>query len=122
MLLTATATVSIVAAIPAMAQDASTAAEAAAPVSSDEIVVTAQRREQNLRDVPISISAFSAKALEKANVSEAKDYLAFAPNVSFTEDGETGNRSINISIRGVSNIDLGEASTQQSIGYYLDEL
>jgi len=122
LLLTATATVSIVAAIPAMAQDVSTAAEAAAPVSSDEIVVTAQRREQNLRDVPISISAFSAKALEKANVSEAKDYLAFAPNVSFTEDGETGNRSINISIRGVSNIDLGEASTQQSIGYYLDEL
>lgn len=98
---------------------AATSNEAA---SSDEIVVTAQRREQNLRDVPISISAFSAETLEKANVSEAKDYLAFAPNVSFSEDGETGNRSINISIRGVSNLDLGEASTQQSIGYYLDEL
>jgi len=90
--------------------------------SGGEIIVSAQRREQILTEVPISISAFDASTLEKANVTEAKDYLAFAPNVSFTEDGETGNRSINISIRGVSNIDLGEASTQQSIGYYLDEL
>ena len=89
--------------------------------SSDAIVVTAQRREQLIQDVPISITAFSAETIEKANITEAKEYLALAPNVSFTEDGETGNRSINIAIRGVSNIGLGEVSTQQSIGYYLDE-
>ena len=117
-LLTAAA-LACVPAVPALAQDAPAPAPANA---GDDIVVTAQRRQENLRDVPISISAFSAEALAKSNVKEAKDYLAFAPNVSFTEDGETGNRSINISIRGVSNLDLGEASTQQSIGYYLDEL
>lgn len=92
-------------------------------IESDDnvIIVSAQRREQSLQDVPISISTFSADEIEKSNITEAKDYLAFAPNVSFTEDGESGNRSINISIRGVSNVALGEVSTQQSIGYYLDE-
>ncbi len=114
----------LVAATPALAQDIAPDASQEAPPSDDAgaIIVTAQRREQVLTDVPISISAFDANTIEKANIAEAKDYLALAPNVSFTEDGETGNRSINIAIRGVSNLDLGEASTQQSIGYYLDEL
>ncbi|MGS1016930.1 TonB-dependent receptor [Allosphingosinicella humi] len=117
MFLAATAISGVVCA-PASAQDAAPA-EAE---SSDSIVVTAQRREQLIQDVPISVSAFSAATIEKANITEAKEYLALAPNVSFTEDGETGNRSINIAIRGVSNVGLGEVSTQQSIGYYLDEL
>lgn len=88
----------------------------------DEVVVTAQRREQSLSEVPVSITAFSAEDLQKANISEAKDYLAMSPNVSFSEDGEAGNRSINISIRGVSNVDLGEVNTANSIGFYIDEL
>ena len=37
----------------------------------DEVVVTAQRREQNLQDVPISVSAMDAKALEKRFASWA---------------------------------------------------
>nr|XP_061806014.1 iron and copper transporter IacT-like [Nerophis lumbriciformis] len=88
----------------------------------EEIVVTAQRREQSLQDVPLSVTAFTAGDLEKSNISEARDYLALSPNVSFSEDGEAGNRSINISIRGVGNVDLGEVSTANSIGYYVDEL
>ncbi|MFD2500282.1 TonB-dependent receptor plug domain-containing protein [Rhizorhabdus histidinilytica] len=105
-----------------MAAPVAAEADAAARTSDAEIVVTAQRRQQRLLDVPISVSAFSAAMIEKAHITEAKDYLALAPNISFTEDGEKGNRSINIAIRGVSNVDLGEQSTQQSIGYYIDEL
>lgn len=92
-----------------------------AKVTLEEIVVTSQRREQSLQDVPISVTAFTARVLEKANITEAKDYLTFTPNVSFSEDGESGNRSISISIRGVSNVDLGEVNVAQSIGYYIDE-
>ncbi|MEM9530967.1 MAG: TonB-dependent receptor [Pseudomonadota bacterium] len=95
---------------------------AVAQAALEEIVVTAQRREQSLQDVPLSVTAFTAGELEKASISEAKDYLALSPNVSFSEDGEAGNRSINISIRGVGNVDLGEVSTANSIGYYIDEL
>ncbi len=93
-----------------------------AQTALEEIVVTAQRREQSLQDVPLSITAFTAADLEKSSISEARDYLALSPNVSFSEDGEAGNRSINISIRGVGNVDLGEVSTANSIGYYIDEL
>nr|WP_279347128.1 TonB-dependent receptor [Govania unica] len=88
----------------------------------EEIIVTSQRREQSLQEVPISVSAFSAETLEKSNVTEAKNYLQFAPNVAFTEDGQTGSRSISISIRGVSNVNLAEGTTTSSIGYYIDDL
>ena len=73
-------------------------------------------------DVPISISAFSRETLDKANIGAARDYLAMTPNVTFTDDGGSGSRSVNISIRGVSNVSLGEVSTANSIGYYIDQL
>ncbi|MHA3794320.1 TonB-dependent receptor [Sphingomonas sp. YL-JM2C] len=128
LMLSATTALALLPSAGALAQKAGPAAVEAAPAeaaprtSDAEIVVTAQRRQQRLLDVPISVSAFSASMIEKAHITEAKDYLALAPNISFTEDGEKGNRSINIAIRGVSNVDLGEQSTQQSIGYYIDEL
>jgi iron complex outermembrane recepter protein len=90
--------------------------------SLEEIVVTAQRREESLQEVPLSISAFSAETIEKAGIGEAADYLTMTPNVGFSEDGEGGSRSINISIRGVSNITLDGNATPTSIGYYIDEL
>ncbi len=88
----------------------------------EEVVVTAQRREQSLQEVPISVTAFSAETLQKNNITEARDYLSVAPNVGFSDDGGSGSRSINISIRGVSNVGLGEVSTANSIGFYIDEL
>lgn len=91
-------------------------------ISLAEVVVTAQRRTESLQNVPISITAFDAETLSKANITEAKDYLQFTPNIAFTEDGQTGGRSINVSIRGVSNVNLAEATTASSIGYYMDEL
>src|SRR5688572_3893381 len=87
----------------------------------EEIVVTAQRREQNLQDVPISVSAFSAEQIEKQNVRGATDYLALTPNVSFTEDTQSGSRGLNVSIRGVNNLVTGENAFVNSVGNYLDE-
>ena len=42
----------------------------------EEILVTAQRREQNLQEVPISVSAFTGDSLEQRNIKSAIDYLA----------------------------------------------
>ena len=88
----------------------------------DEIVVSAQRREQSAQDVPISLQSFNGDAIDRQAISEAADYLALTPNVSFTQDGETGSRGVNISIRGVGDVDLGEVTVANSIGYYIDEL
>jgi iron complex outermembrane receptor protein len=90
----------------------------------EEIVVTAQRREEALQDVPVSITAFSAQQIQRQNLTEAKDYLQLTPNVSFTEDGEVGQRSVGISIRGVSdfaNTFTGVPGLSNSFGIYLDE-
>ncbi len=87
----------------------------------EEIVVTAQRREQSLQEVPISVTAFTGDALRLGNITEAAHYLNLTPNVSFTEDGQVGSRGISISMRGVSNINTDESSFIQSIGVYLDE-
>ena len=97
-------------------------AQSADQTADDEIVVTAQRRAQNIIDVPFGVTAFNAEALEQASITEAKEYLAMSPNVSFQEDGESGNRGVSISIRGVSDVDLGEVSVANSVGYYIDEL
>lgn len=95
--------------------------EPASPAALQEVVVTAQRREESLQNVPISVTAFGTTDLERSNITEARDYLALTPNVSFAEDGQTGNRSIRVSIRGVSNVSLGDRAVPNSIGYYIDE-
>lgn len=86
-----------------------------------EVVVTAQRRTESLQDVPISISAFTSTDLERSGITEARDYLTLAPNVSFADDGQTGNRSIRIAIRGVSNVSLGDRAVPNALGYYIDD-
>lgn len=99
---------------PVFAQDNENALE--------EVIVTAQRREQNLQVVPISVTAFTAAQLERSNITEAAQYLSLSPNVSYSEDGQQGGkRGISVSMRGVSNINTDESAFIQSIGIYLDE-
>ena len=87
----------------------------------EEIVVTAQRREQSLQEVPVSVTAFTGSTLENLKITEASQYLQMTPNVSYTEDGQVGARGISIAMRGVSNINTDESAFVQSIGVYLDE-
>jgi iron complex outermembrane recepter protein len=86
----------------------------------EEVVVTAQRREQSLQEVPVSVTAFSGATIEQANITSARDYLALTPNVAFTDDGQTGSKGVGIAIRGVGNLVSGENATVNSVGVYLD--
>lgn len=47
----------------------------------EEVIVTAQKREQGLQDVPIAVTAFSTEALEKLTAQDIGDLSAFTPNV-----------------------------------------
>ncbi len=85
------------------------------------IEVTAQRKVQNIQEVPVSVSAFDGQLLERANIKTGPEYLALTPNVGFTEDGQTGSRGMGISVRGVNNLVSGETAFVNSIGMYLDE-
>ncbi len=67
-------------AMPAFAQDAQEEADDAA--SSSDIIVTAQRTDQRLQDVPISITVLTQEALANNNITNAKDLAAFTPGLA----------------------------------------
>jgi iron complex outermembrane receptor protein len=51
----------------------------------EDVVVTAQRREQELQDVPVSVTAFSEAAINDAGFKNTADFMALTPNVSFDQ-------------------------------------
>ena len=65
----------------------------------EEVIVTAQKREQNLQDTPVSVSAFGAAAIADQNIQDVADVSQYIPNVEIAETpgGSTG---ATISIRG----------------------
>ncbi|WP_150295134.1 TonB-dependent receptor domain-containing protein [Sphingobium estronivorans] len=84
----------------------------------EEIVVTAQKREQNLQDVPIAISALSSAFLEKRDITSINNLSALAPNLKIDTAANSQTSSI-ISIRG------GVQGNPQlyfepSVGLYMD--
>jgi len=90
-LLAASATMAMAtgfASVPALAQDA--APETAANTGLEEIVVTAQRRAENLQDVPIAVSAITANTLENTGVDTTRDLPQLIPSVQFTRSGPSG--------------------------------
>ena len=90
---------------PAYAQNAP-AEVAAAAASSEEapIIVTAQRSNERLQDVPIAISAFSSEALEKQQIKNTSDLQLTLPNVTFTKTNFTGS---SFTIRGIGDLCVG---------------
>lgn len=97
----------------AMAQQASDAG------ADDEIIVTAQKREENLQNVPISIQALGTRKLDQLNVANFQDFSKLLPSVSFqsSQPGVT-----TVYMRGVaSGGDGNHSGSLPSVGVYLDE-
>ena len=85
-------------AAPALAQTAPSPTDPAQATSIDDVIVTAQRREQAVQDVPIAVSAFTAETLEALRIEGGSELLRAVPNVSFSK----ANFSMyNFSIRGI---------------------
>jgi outer membrane receptor protein involved in Fe transport len=85
----------------------------------EEIVVTAQKRQESLQDVPLAVQAFSTARLDELNVQKFEDFVRFLPSVSI-DGGGPGNT--NIYMRGVvSGGDGNHSASLPSVGIYLDE-
>ncbi len=85
----------------------------------DEIVVTAQKREESLQRVPLSIQAFGTAKLEELNITGFDDYVKFLPSVSYQTFGP-GYAAVYM--RGVaSGGDGNHSGSLPSVGIYLDE-
>ena len=83
----------------------------------EEVVVTAQKREENLQDVPSSVSAMDATALEKTFARDLMDVAGVSPNLII--DPILGNGTAAISIRGIQMNDV-EKSFDPAVAVYQD--
>jgi outer membrane receptor protein involved in Fe transport len=90
-------------------------AEAAKPTELEKVVVTSQKRKEDARKVPLSVSAIRGEALQANQVLDFTDLSRQVPNVSFSSQGGPGLN--NIEIRGVSSF-AGSAT----VGVYLDDV
>jgi outer membrane receptor protein involved in Fe transport len=99
---------------PAMAQESSQGDGVL-----ENIVVTAQKRQENLQDVPLSIQALGTETLEELRVSGFDDYVRFLPSVSYQT---LGPGFAQVYMRGVaSGGDGNHSGSLPSVGIYLDE-
>ncbi|WP_157219037.1 TonB-dependent receptor [Flavisphingomonas formosensis] len=97
--LCAAVSMSALAAMPTHAQDAAAPASVSeAATGLGDIVVTARRRNENLHDVPVAITAFTGEALQTRNITEVTALDGLAPNVKVVES--SSNVTTYIQIRG----------------------
>ncbi len=95
-----------------------------APPPLEEIFVTAQKREENAQDIPLSITVLGNQKLEELRVEDLDDYSRFLPSLSYSSGAATGTGPgfSRVFFRGVSSGDNGNHSgSQPSVGQYLDE-
>jgi len=102
---------------PALAQTG-----AAADTSGvDEIVVTAQFREQSVQDTPLAITAISADMLESRSQTRISDITAQAPNVLLQPNPAGQGNSMRAFIRGIGQLDQSP-SVEPGVGIYIDDI
>ncbi|KQM13340.1 TonB-dependent receptor [Novosphingobium sp. Leaf2] len=124
----ATSAVLALAAIPAHAQSASPAAAQAADAAPqaaeqsgglEEIVVTAQKREQNLQDVPVAVSAIGADQIEARGVATFTDVARVSPSLTITENTNATGSSINLRGIGTFSFSIG---IEPSVAIVVDDV
>lgn len=83
----------------------------------EEIVVTAQKREQSLQEVPIAVSAFDVGNLDRQQIDRFSDLQFTAPNVSFGRGNFSTN---NFQIRGIGSAEIA-ASGDAGVGFHMND-
>ena len=82
----------------------------------EEIIVTAQKREQSLQDVPISITAFSGEFLEDSGIDTLQQLGQYTPSLSLASSGQLANNRI--ILRGVGSV--GNSAIEPSVAVFVD--
>jgi len=116
----------LLAAMPAAYAQQEPASAAGLPTGGlEQIVVTAQKRVENLQDVPISVQVLDTAKLEQLNIVNIDDYVKFAPGIAYVRgEGQGGNGEpgeSHIYIRGIASGGTNHSGSQPSVGEYLDE-
>lgn len=102
-------------AMPAIAADADTAAGP----QLEEVLVTAQKREENVQTAPLAITAITGANLAKDRVLTLEDLAHNMTGISFTANSPQSNE---INIRGVVNTRLSSPTADQSVATFVDDV
>src|ERR1700739_3729280 len=88
-----------------------------------EVVVTAQRRTENMQEVPISIQALTGETLAQLNVQTFDDFVKYLPTVTAASNGPgQGNIYMRgLSTGGLGNQGSGVVGSFPNVAIYLDE-
>ena len=110
-LVTTVSALTMLATTPALAQQAPAEDEAGIA----DIIVTAQRREENLQDVPISVSAFGADAIKEKGLTDISRLEGLVPGFTFARSGVDARPAI----RGVRTESV-DVNADTTIGFFID--
>ena len=108
---------SILAVAVSMAISAHVNAQRSTTTQIEEVVVTAQKREENMQDVAISMSAMDANAIEKSFARTIDDITGMSPNLIINPI--LGNGTVGVSIRGMQHAEV-EKSFDPAVAIYQD--
>ncbi|HRP11645.1 MAG TPA: TonB-dependent receptor [Terricaulis sp.] len=87
-------------------------------VTAEDIIVTARRREESLREVPASVSAVSAQQMQELGAESLADYIQTVPGASF--NAYQAGRS-HVVLRGIATTS-GNDQGQGAVGYYINDV
>jgi len=111
-------------AAPAAATAADTTAAAAGGTNElATIIVTAQRRTENIQDVPISMQALTSQTMQQLNIQTFDDYVKYLPNVTAANNGPGQNEIFMRGVSAGSQASQGSGSTGlwPNVAVYLDD-
>jgi iron complex outermembrane receptor protein len=91
---------------------------AADTIALEEVIVTAQKRDQNLQDVPISMAVLGSSTLENLGVAGLEDFAALLPSLNYVS---LGPGSGNIYMRGISSGGESILGANPNVAVYMDE-
>lgn len=80
----------------------------------EELVVTAQKREQNLQDVPVSVNVVGGEAISEGGIGNLEEMSALVPNLSINQSPQ----NLSIYVRGLGSGD--NQGFEQSVGLFID--
>jgi len=87
-----------------------------------EIMVTAQKRDEALQDVPISVTAISNEVMQDFQIKNFQDYLRLVPGLSTSNQTTTGNAGPRaIGLRGIQSVSGSYLAGQNTVGFYIDD-
>ena len=98
----------------AMAILACMTATSVAEIAIEEIVVSARKRSENLQEVPIAVTAFTASQIESAGIQRPADFISLMPNVTMVDSANVGDTQV--SIRGI----VSTRDAESTFAYVVD--